>query len=340
MSFGHLEPSIIKSQSHDKTITLAGGSRMPQLGFGTWQSKPHEVEAAVEIAVRTGYRHLDLARCYENQVEVGAALQKVIPSVVKRDELWITSKLWNSAHQPAEVEKELDETLAQLGIDYLDLYLIHWPVAFPPGNGLFPPSPTNPESEVALDTTTSLVDTWKAMIALPKSKVKNIGVSNCTIAHLEGIINATGVVPVVNQVEAHPLLQQEELVAYCKEKGIQLTGYSPLGNNTIGAPLLTEHHTIARVATKLGVSPAQVLIAWGIRRGFAIIPKSVHESRIISNFQQVELSDEDFEEITAIGRGKDKEVRYNIPYAYEPKWDVAIFGDEKEKEAKYQVKIQ
>ncbi|KAF7296704.1 Aldo-ket-red domain-containing protein [Mycena chlorophos] len=337
MSYGHLEHSIIQSRSHDKTITLWDGSRMPQLGFGTWLAKPHEVELAVEIAVRAGYRHLDLAMVYENQAEVGAALKKVIPSVVKREELWITSKLWNSAHQPAEVEKELDETLAQLGIEYLDLYLIHWPVAFPPGNGLFPPAPIDPESQVAIDTSTSLVDTWNAMIALPKSKVKNIGVSNCTIAHLEGIIQATGVVPVVNQVEAHPLLQQEELVAYCTEKGIQLVGYSPLGNNTLGVPLLTEHHIITRVATKLGVSPAQVLIAWGLRRGFAVIPKSVHESRIISNFQPVELSAEDFEEISAIGRGK--EVRYNIPYRYEPKWDVVIFGDEAEEGAKYQVKV-
>jgi L-glyceraldehyde reductase len=149
----------------------------------------------VEIAVRNNYRHLDLAMVYQNQDEVGAALKKVIPSVVKREELFITSKLWNSAHRPEEVEKELDETLKQLGIDYVDMYLIHWPIAFTPGRGLFPPHPTVPK-EVEIDNSVTLVDTWKAMIALPKSKAKAIGVSNFSVEQLKGIIAATGVVPV------------------------------------------------------------------------------------------------------------------------------------------------
>ncbi|KAF7317132.1 Aldo-ket-red domain-containing protein [Mycena chlorophos] len=127
-----------------KTLALSSGAHIPQLGLGTWQAEPKEVELAVEIAIRNGYRHLDLAFVYQNQAEVGAALKKVIPSVVQREELWITSKLWNTAHQPQEVEKELNETLEQLGLDYLDLYLIHWPVAFRPGDGMFPAHLTNP----------------------------------------------------------------------------------------------------------------------------------------------------------------------------------------------------
>nr|GAT52461.1 predicted protein [Mycena chlorophos] len=323
--------------SHGKSLALSSGAHIPQLGLGTWQAEPKDVERAVEVAIRNGYRHLDLAFVYQNQAEVGAALKKVIPSVVQREELWITSKLWNTGHQPQEVEKELNKTLEQLGLDYLDLYLIHWPVAFPPGDGMFPEHPSNPDFEVALDTSTSLVETWKAMIALPKSKVRNIGVSNFTVEHIKALAKATGVVPTVNKVEAHPLLQQQKLVVFCKKHEIQLIAYSPLGNNTIGAPLLTEHPTITEIATRLRVSPAQVLIAWGIQRGFAVIPKSVHESWIISNFQQVELSGEDFDKV--MGIGEEMQVRYNIPYRYEPKWDIGIFGDEAEEGAKHRIKI-
>ncbi|KAG6871872.1 hypothetical protein C0995_015545 [Termitomyces sp. Mi166 len=325
--------------SFGKQITISNGAQLPQIGLGTWLSAPKEVEKAVEIAVRNGYRHLDLAMIYENQDEVGAALKKVIPSVVKREDLFITSKLWNSAHQPDQVEKELDETLKQLGIEYLDLYLIHWPVAFPPGNGLNPPHSTK-NGELAIDTQTTLVNTWKAMIALPKSKVRAIGVSNFTIEQLEGIINATGVVPVANQVEAHPLLPQDELVAYCKEKNIHITAYSPLGNNLIGKPKLTEHPVVLEVAKKLNATPAQVLVAWGAYRGYSVIPKSVQEERIISNFKQVELSKEDYEKISSIGHNN--YTRYNIPFTYKPKWDVNIFDEPIEKQAAFRAssKIQ
>ncbi|KAF8835720.1 Aldo/keto reductase, partial [Paxillus ammoniavirescens] len=145
-----------------KVIPLNTGAAIPQIGLGTC-SNPNEMENAVEIAVRNGYRHLDLAMVYRNQDEVGRALKKVIPSVVSREQLFITSKLWNSSHQPEVVETELNETLRQLDLTYLDLYLVHWPAAFVPGNGLFP---LKSDGEVQLDTETSLVDTWKAMIKL------------------------------------------------------------------------------------------------------------------------------------------------------------------------------
>ncbi|KAJ2928624.1 hypothetical protein H1R20_g8435, partial [Candolleomyces eurysporus] len=318
--------------SFEKILTLSNGNTLPQIGLGTWLSKPHEVENAVEIAVRHGYRHLDLARVYQNQDEVGRALKKVIPSVVKREELFITSKLWNNSHQPAEVEKALDETLEQLGLEYLDLYL-----AFPPGKGLFPPHPTK-EGEVELDTETSLVDTWKAVIKLPKSKVRAVGVSNFTIAQIDALIAATGVVPIVNQVEAHPLLPQDDLVAYSKEKGIHITAYSPLGNNLVGKPKLTEHKVVQEVADKLGATTAQVLVAWGAYRGYSVIPKSVQESRIHSNFKQVELSKEDYEKITEIG--KENRTRFNIPITYNPKWDINLFDEEEEKVAGHKPKVE
>lgn len=163
--------------------------------------------------------------------QVGAALKKVIPSVVQREELFITSKLWNDAHRPSEVEKQLDVTLSQLGISYVDLYLIHWPVAFVHGRGMTPTQADKPD-QAEIDSETSLVETWKAMLALRKTgKVRAVGVSNFTVKHLEAIIKATGEKPAANQIEAHPLLPQDDLVEYCKKEGIHLTAYSPLGNN-------------------------------------------------------------------------------------------------------------
>ncbi|PCH35658.1 aldehyde reductase 1 [Wolfiporia cocos MD-104 SS10] len=321
--------------SFGKVITLSNGQPIPQIGLGTWLSKPHEVENAVEIAVRHGYRHLDLARIYENQDEVGRALKKVIPEVVKREDLFITSKLWNSSHRKELVEKELDETLGQLGLTYLDLYLIHWPVAFQPGRGLFPTR----DDKIDLDTETSLVETWEAMIALLKTgKVKAIGVSNFTKEHIQGIVDATGVWPAVNQIEAHLLLPQDDLVAYCKEHNVHITAYSPLGNNVFGKPKLTDYPEVQAIAQKLGATTAQVLIAWGVYRGYSVIPKSVQQERIVSNFKQVELSAEDYEALSAIG--KRDPTRFNTPYLYTPQWDINIFNESQEVSATTKPKVK
>ncbi|CDS00250.1 related to GCY1-galactose-induced protein of aldo/keto reductase family [Sporisorium scitamineum] len=325
--------------SLNKTITLNDGNKIPQIGLGTWLSKPGEVENAVEIAVKAGYRHLDLAKIYQNQHEVGAALKKVIPSVVKREELFITSKLWNNAHKPENVEAAYNDTLKELGLDYLDLYLIHWPVAFKEGNDLVPK--TEDGKQTVLDRETSIVDTWKALINLQKAgKVKSIGVSNFTIEHLNAIIDATGVVPAVNQIEAHPLLPQDELVEYSKKKNVHLTAYSPLGNNLNGKTKIVDYPQVSEVAKKYNADPAQVLIAWGVKRGYSVIPKSVTDTRIKSNFDQIELKDEDYEKVTSLYNELGK-VRFNNPYAYyQPQWDVNVFGEDSEKDAKYTVKTK
>jgi len=323
--------------SKGRLITLNTGAKLPQIGLGTWLSKPHEVENAVEHAIKTGYRHLDLAYIYRNQDEVGAALKKVIPSVVKREDLWITSKLWNNAHQPQEVEKQLDDCLKQIGTDYLDLYLIHWPVAFVPGKGYFPKA-NEEDTEVELDLETSLVETWKAVLALPKSKVRNVGVSNFTVDMIKAITKATGILPSTNQVECHPYLPQDELVAFAKESGLHLTAYSPLGNNLKNVPKLTEHDVVQSIADKIGATSAQVLIAWGAARGFTVIPKSVQNERIESNFVEVDLSPEDVEKINEIG--KKHYTRFNIPYNYNPRWNINIFNEPAEKDAKNQVKVE
>ncbi|KZT72355.1 Aldo/keto reductase [Daedalea quercina L-15889] len=328
--------------SHGKVLPLSTGQTIPQIGLGTWLSKPHEVENAVEIAVRHGYRHLDLAMIYANQDEVGRALKKVIPSVVKREELFITSKLWNTSHKKELVEKELDETLSQLGTDYLDLYLIHWPVVFAdsptPGQNFFPADKSK-DGFVALDTETSLVETWQALIDLKKTgKVKAIGVSNFTIEQIKGIAEATGVWPAANQIEAHPLLQQDELDAFSKEHGIHITAYSPLGNNLVGKPKLTDYPEVVAIAKRLNATPAQVLVAYGVYRGYSVIPKSVQKERIESNFKQVTLTEEDYQELVALG--KRDHVRFNIPYNYTPRWDINVFDEESEKGATHKPKVK
>lgn len=248
-----------------------------------------------------------------NQNEVAAGIKD---SGVDRKDIFITSKLWNNSHRPELVEADLDTTLKQLNTDYLDLYLIHWPVPFKPGKELAPSA--NGEALVDVDGP-SIVDTWKELVRISKEtkKVRAIGVSNFTVEHLEKIISATGVTPAVNQIEAHPTLIQPELFKYLKEKNIHVTAYSPLGNNITGKARDIDAEPVKKIADKLGKSPAQVLIAWGLRQDFIEIPKSVTPARIASNFDVIELSDDDFNAINEWGKAN--YCRGNIPSEYKPK---------------------
>jgi len=320
--------------SFGNTITLSNGTKLPQVGFGSGWSAKDMTEVAVESAIRNGYRFLDLASIYGNQTEVGAALKKVIPSVVKREELFVSSKLWNTSHHPDEVEKALDETLSQLGIEYLDLYLIHWPIAFISAQG------HHSYQNVGIDTTVTLVDTWKAMINLPKSKVRAIGVSNFTMEHIQAIIDETGVTPIVNEIEAHPLLPQDDLVAFSKEKEIHLIAYGCMGNNLLGKPKLLENPAVQAIANKLGATTAQVLLAWCVHRGYSVIPGSVQEDRIISNFKQIALSQEDYEEISSIGHNNRTRLFIPCMFSSSSKWDINVFDDPEEKTATFKVNIK
>ncbi|KAG2416894.1 aldehyde reductase I (Alcohol dehydrogenase [NADP+]) [Aspergillus terreus] len=328
-----------------KKVTLNSGAQIPQLGFGTWQSAPGQVGEAVYQALKAGYRHLDLATIYQNQREVAEGIKRAYKDVpgLKREDLFITSKLWNSQHHPDVVEKALDECLAELELDYLDLYLVHWPVAFKTGKELFPlKAGSNVEGgDCDIDDSISIVDTWKAMTKLPKTKARTIGVSNHTIEHLEALINATGVTPAVNQIERHPVLQSPELVDYCAKKGIHITAYSAFGNNMIGVPLLVTRPEVKEVAEsaskRLGteVTPAQVILAWSQVGGHSVIPKSVTPSRIVENFKEIELTADEVAKVSELGKERR---RYNTPLvANKPRWDINIFGEPEEAPATHKV---
>jgi len=284
---------------------------MPALGLGTWKSAPGEVGAAVREAVRAGYRHFDCAPLYGNEVEIGAALADAIAAgEVKRDELWITSKLWNSFHGRDNVVPAIRRTLADLRLDYLDLYLIHWPVAFQERIGIgYPKS----GADFRAPDEAPLADTWAGMEeSLSLGLCRNIGVSNFTATKLVRLARTAKILPAVNQVESHPYLPQTGLLRHCADNGIVLTAYAPLGSGDRPArvraaddPVLMDDPVIVEISARRGLTPAQVMIAWAVQRGTSLIPKSTNPARLAQNLAaaSVTLTAADMTAIAGLDRG-------------------------------------
>lgn len=268
-----------------KTFKLNTGAEIPAIGLGTWQSQPGEVGKAVEAALNAGYRHIDTAFAYGNEKEVGEGIRA---SGVPREQIFLTTKLNNPDHK--RVAEAIDTSLKNLGTSYVDLYLMHWPCS------------TDPNDSKKHIPDWDFVDTWREMQKLVGTdKVKAIGVSNFGIKNLERLLNDPScyVVPAVNQIELHPGNPSPKLIAYNTSKGIHSSGYSPLGSTD--SPL-SKNVILEAIAHSKARSPAQVLLLWGIQKGWSVLPKSVTPSRIVDNFQldNWSLTDEEIAKIDAI----------------------------------------
>ena len=264
-------------------ITLNDGNTIPQLGFGVFQIKPEDTADAVKTALDIGYRHIDTAEMYGNEKEVGEGIRA---SGIPRDEIFVTSKLNNSFHEPDAARKAFDTTLSDLGFDYIDLFLIHWPLPTQYGG--------------------DYVSTWNTMIEFAKSgRSKSVGVSNFQVEHLERLAKETELVPAVNQIEVHPYLANDTVRKYGKDHGIATEAWSPIAQGKVlDDPVITD------LAAEVSKSPAQVVLRWHIQRGDIIFPKSVTPKRVQENFAlfDFELDSEAVAKIDALDKGEDGRV--------------------------------
>jgi 2,5-diketo-D-gluconate reductase A len=260
-------------------VTLNDHRSIPQLGFGVFQVPPQQTQETVETALEVGYRHIDTAQMYGNEAEVGAA---VAAAGIPRDELWITTKLNNGFHRPDDARRAFADSLERLGLDQVDLFLIHWPL------------PTRYDGD--------FVSTWETLAELrDDGRARSIGVSNFEPAHLDRIVEATGVVPAVNQIEVHPFFGNEAARAADARHGVATEAWAPIAKGKVN-----DDPTLGEIASRLGRTPAQVALRWHLQRGDIVFPKSMHQERMAENFAlfDFELGDDDLATITGLDRGE------------------------------------
>lgn len=274
-----------------------GGGRMPALGFGTLIPDPALTLTATKDALEAGFRHFDCAERYRNEGEVGEALQAGLAAgVAKREDIFVTTKLWNSNHRPERVEPAFLASLARLKLDYLDLYLIHTPFAFQPGDDQ---DPRDQNGNVLYDNGITLLDTWGAMEALvDQGKCRAIGLSDVGLDELAPIYESARIKPSVVQVESHPYLPETELLEFCKQRDIVLLAFAPLGHGM--KPGLLEDPVISAIAARVEKTPAQVLLAWAVQRGTALLTTPKSAARARENFNISPLPEDAFDEIDRI----------------------------------------
>lgn len=289
--FNNLDKTYHKMKSTNNPL------HMPLLGFGTLIPDPAETIRATRDALEAGFRHFDCAERYRNESEVGEALQAGLAAEgLAREDIFVTTKLWNTNHRPEFVEGAFEASLKRLRINYLDLYLIHTPFAFQPGEEQ---DPRDEKGNVIYDHSVNLLDTWRAMENLVDGgKCRAIGLSDVSLKELLPIYEAARIKPAVIQVEAHPYLPETELLEFCKEKGITFLAFAPLGHGMRPGPL--EDPVVLAITARIGKSPAQVLLAWALQRGTALLTTPRTAARARENFDISPLPEDAFEEINRI----------------------------------------
>jgi diketogulonate reductase-like aldo/keto reductase len=286
-------------------MALNNGSAIPALGFGTLIPDPVATKTATKAALEAGFRLLDTAERYRTEKEVGEAMQEVFQAgKVKREDVFVITKLWNSHHRPELVKPAFEASLKKLQLDYVNLYLIHTPFAFQPGDEQ---DPRDASGNVIYDKEVTLLDTWKALEGLvDEGRCKAIGLSDVSLEQVKGIFDAARIKPAVVHVESHPYLPQWELLDYCKTNGIVLQAFAALGHGM--EPKLTEDPVITAIAKRVHKTPAQVLLAWAIQRGTALLTTSTNPTWIKENFDVSTLPQEAVREIS---EGIKSQVRFN-----------------------------
>lgn len=288
-----------------KIPLVHGSGAVPAVGFGTLIPDPAATKAATRIALETGYRHLDCAERYGNEAAVGEAIQEAIRAgTVRREDLFVTTKLWNTNHRPERVRPAFEASLRRLQLNYVDCYLIHTPFAFKPGDDFHP---KDKQGQVIYDSGVTLIETWRALEQLTEDgRCRSIGLSDITLEKLKEIVAIARIKPAVVQVESHPYLPEWELLDFCRAHGIVVQAFAALGHAM--EPKVLEDPVILRIAERIHKTPAQIALAWAVQRGTALLTTSTTPDRIRSNFEISVLPDDAF---TAIRDRITTNIRFN-----------------------------